>query len=302
MGPVLVLATSMGSAKGLVIDADDIFWAATAGGAMMMTPKDGTATITVPTPNAAGPFRVAQDDANVYFTSAIGGYVAWMPKRTMAAHAPRYSPTITLIVRDDPEPQSIVVAGTDVYFADGQAGIISRATVNRSLPPETLVKGLSGGAELAIDADSLYYADSGLGEIHAVDLLSSQDTLLASGLEHPVAPVLRDDNLYFLELGTERAGYNDGRLLRMRRTGGTVDVLMDRLEAPTGLTADTAALYLCTRGTVRNGYLGRIVRLADDGQISTLAVDQAEPFGIAVDGTGVYWTTDGDNGLHSVAR
>ena len=298
-GPELLLASSMGNAKGLVVDADNIFWAATSGQAMMMTPKDGTETTAVPTPS---PYRVAADDTNVYFTSAVGGYVAWMPKRTKPRLGPKLLPPITVILQTDTEPQSLVVASEGVYVADGQAGTITRVTTDHSAAPETLVTGLYDGAELAIDDTAVYYVDSALGEIHALSRVTNANTLLASGLEHPVAPVLRDDKLYFLELGTENASYEDGRVRRMRRSGGSIDVLMDHLEAPTGLTADTAAIYLCTRGTVRTNFKGRIVRIADDGQVSTLAVGQAEPFGIAVDGTGIYWTADSDNGLHSIAR
>jgi len=74
------------------------------------------------------------------------------------------------------------------------------------------------------------------------------------------------------------------------------------LDFPTGLAADTAAVYVCTRGNATTDSHGRIVRLSDDGVVSTLAVDQAEPFAIAVDGTGVYWTADSDNGLYAIKR
>ena len=51
-----------------------------------------------------------------------------------------------------------------------------------------------------------------------------------------------------------------------------------------------------------NGFLGKVVRLGDDGQVNTLAVDQPEPFAIAVDGAAVFWTTDADNTLRSLDR
>ena len=299
-GPVLDLATSDGSAKGLVMDADNVFWAATAGQALMVTPKDGSVTTAISTP-MAGPFRIDEDETNVYFTSAAGGYVATAPKSNRPKLGPRVPPPITLLVSGEPEPESLVVASEGIYFSDNTAGTVKRAALDGSTA-ETLVTGLSSGSELALDADSLYYVDSAVGDIYSIDRASKKIALLASGLNRPVAPVASGDALYFLELGTFAQGYADGRFSRMPRTGGPVEVLIDHLDSPTGLAADTAAFYVCTRGTELNGYRGKIVRLANDGQISTLAIDQAEPFAIAVDGTGVYWTTDADNGLHSIQR
>jgi hypothetical protein len=295
-GPVLDLATSDGNARGIVMDADNVFWAATAGMELMQTSKDGSVasgTVTL----SGGPFAIGADDLNVYFTSPSGGYVASTPKAK-----PRLGPKlplITIIASGERAPSGILVASDGVYFSDEQAGTIKRVV---SQKVETLVTGLSSAAELAVDAHALYYTDPALGEIHALDRLSKQDTLLGSGLDHPVAPFVSGDVLYFLELGTQAKAYNDGRLRRMPLAGGPSEVLVEQLDAPRGLAVDTAAVYLCTRGTSRNGYKGKIVRLSEDGQISTLAIDQAEPFAIAVDGSGVYWTTDADNALHAILR
>src|SRR5450432_3380881 len=62
-GSVLDLATSEGSAKGLVMDADNVFWAATVGQALMVTPRDGSVTTAISTP-MAGPFRIDEDETN----------------------------------------------------------------------------------------------------------------------------------------------------------------------------------------------------------------------------------------------
>jgi hypothetical protein len=299
-GPVVDMASSMGSAKGLVVDADNVYWAADAAQALLFTPKDGSETLVDPTP-IAGPFRVAIDDTTVYFTSPSGGYVASAPKTTRSRLAPKLPPPITVLVSGEPEPLSIVVGTEGIYFADEKAGTLKRTALDGS-NPKTLVTGLSAGCELALDADYLYYVDPGIGEIHAIDRVSGKNTLITAGRTQPVAPAPRGDTLYFLELGTKAANFADGRLLSVPRTGGVPQVLMDALDAPTALAADTAALYLCTRGTTQNGFLGKIVRLGDDGQVSTLAIDQAEPFAIAVDGAGVYWTTDADNALHTIAR
>jgi hypothetical protein len=294
LGPVQVLATSLGNAKGLVVDADDVFWAATGAQALMVTPKDGSATSVNPTPTA-GPLRVAIDDTNVYFTSAAGGYVATALKTSRGRIGPRLPPPITVLASGEAAPQSLVVASEGVYFTDDEAGTLRRVALDGSVV-ETIVSGLSVGTDLALDADSVYYADATAGEIHAVNRSSLANTRLAKGLDHPAAPVPRAGMLYFLELGS------NSRLVGMPLAGGAVQVLQDHLDSPSGLAADTAALYVCTQGSQKSGFMGQILRFADDGQVNLLADNQAGPFAIAVDGSGVYWTTDTDSTLNSIAR
>jgi hypothetical protein len=290
-GPVLDLARSTGSAKGLVLDANNVFWAATAAQAIMVTPKAGGATETIPT-SGGGPYRIDASDTDVYFTSDVGGYVARLSKTTRSLEP---------FVSGEDYPESIAVASEGVYFADQHAGTLKRAAFDGSAI-EILALGIRSGGHLALDAESLYYADSGLGELHAIDRVTRVNRLLVSGRSQPSALLPRGEMLYFLELGSEVASYADGKLLRMPRHGGPVEVLLDSLDAPDGLAADATSVFICTRGTELNDYRGRILRYGDGGTIITLATDQWQPFAIAVDDRAVYWTTDSDGGLHALLR
>jgi sugar lactone lactonase YvrE len=290
-GPVVDLAHSKGSAKGLVLDATTIYWAATAAQALMVTPKDGGATLANDTP-AGGPYRVAASESHVYFTSDVGGYVASLDKTTLA---------ISPLVSPEPYPESIAVGSDGVYFADQHVGTLKRAAFDAS-SIDTLATGIHSGGHLALDAEFLYYADSGLGEIHAIDRTTLANQLLVNGRAAPNALLPRGEDLYFVDLGTAGASYGDGKLLRMPRRGGPVEVLLEGLDAPTGLAADDTGVFVCTRGIELNDYRGRILRRSNEGVTSTLATNQWQAFAIAVDERAVYWTTDSDGGLHAILR
>jgi len=299
-GNILDLATSEGSAKGLALDQDTLFWAASAGQALMTTSKDGTSTAKVVVP-PGGPYGVAVDDTTVYFTGAGGGYVASMAKGSPKPVIGPKLNKISLLVSDEPNPQGVAVAAEGVYFANQDAGTLKRVSLDGKLV-ETVASGLSSGCDIALDEQFVYYSDSGLGEIHSIDRQTGASKLLASALQHPRAPFPRGQFLYFLESGTENASYADGRLSRMARGGGTIEVLLEKLAEPRALAADPVAVYVAIRGTTLKNSSGKIARFSDDGQASTLATDQAEPFAVVVDDTAVYWTTDADNGLHALAR
>jgi hypothetical protein len=300
-GPVLEVASSKGDAKSIALDDENVYWAAPAAQTLMITPRDGGTTSEVQVPTG-GPFRVVADPGYVFFSGNGGGYIAALSKATHA---------ITVMVTHEQAPQSLVI-GNAIYFSDPSAGTVKRAgydgtpadQVSAGQAIETLATGISGGGELAIDADWLYYSDNGRGEINAIDRLTDAVVRLSENLASPGALLPRGDSLYFLELGTPEAGYADGRLMRMPRGGGDTEVLVPDLDAPTALAADETSLYIAMRGNQANGFRGRIVRFADDGQVATLATDQAEAISIAVDDRTVFWTVDSDseNALRALQR
>jgi len=290
-GPVVQLAHAEGNAKGLVLDDTSVYWAAATAQAIVITPKGGGPSEEIQTPGA-GPYRVAANATDVYFTSNVGNYVGRLDKATRE---------IEIVLAAEPDPEVIALADDGLYFVDQSEGTLRRASFDGT-SVETLASGLFAGGDMAFDETSLYYADSGRGEIHALDRVSLQDRLLASGRAAPNSLVLRGDELYFLELGTQDNGYADGRLARMPRDGGVIEVLLDGLDAPDGLAVDASSVFISTRGVGMNGYRGRVVRRSDDGTTRTLADNQAEAFAIAVDDEAVYWTTDADSGLNAIRR
>ncbi|HEX5100982.1 MAG TPA: hypothetical protein VFV94_15840 [Polyangiaceae bacterium] len=290
-GPVLELAHSEGNAKGLVLDDTNVYWAAATAQAIMITPKAGGPSDEIGTPGA-GPFRVAANGTHVYFTSNVGNYVGRLDKATRE---------IEIVLADEPDPEVIALGEDGIYFVNQSEGRLRRASFDGA-NVETLVSALYSGGDMAFGGASLYYADSGRGEIHVLDRVSLENRLLVADRAAPNSLVLRGNDLYFLELGTEANGYADGRLARMPRDGGPIEVLLEGLDAPDGLAVDASSVFVCTRGTFANDYRGRILRRSDDGRVQTLAEDQWEPFAIAVDERAVYWTTDAASGLSAIRR
>jgi hypothetical protein len=247
-GPVLQLARSEGNAKGLVLDDANVYWAAATAQVIVITPKGGGTSEEIPTPGA-GPYRLAANDTHVYFTSNVGNYVGRLDKATRA---------IEVVLVDEPDPEVIALADDGIYFVNQSVGTLRRASFDGS-NVETLASDLYAGGDMAFDATSLYYADSGRGEIHVLDRASLENRVLAADRAAPNSLVLRGDELYFLELGTQENGYADGRLARMPRDGGPIEVLVEGLDAPDGLAVDASGVFLCTSGTAMNDYRGRIL-------------------------------------------
>jgi hypothetical protein len=84
----------------------------------------------------------------------------------------------------------------------------------------------------------------------------------------------------------------DGSIVRMPREGGTPRPLI-KLASPyvQGMVADETSVYWTDRGVGDTTWSGRVYRVTlQDGTRTTIS-DAPDPFGIAVDGEMVYWTS-----------
>lgn len=298
-GPAQQLSASLGPAKSLVLDEQNAYWADPDAQLLMITPRDGATTRGVEAP-PGGPYRLVADPSYVYYSGGTGGYIGVLAK---AGHGTK------LLVSGEESAQGLAVAYDSIFFfSEGDGGSLKRAwfdvtmadEVSTGLPVMTTATGISAGGQLAVDQDWVYYSDSERGEISAVRRASGELVLLAKGRAQPGALLPREEWLYFLELGSADGEHADGQLLRMPKAGGNTEVLVEQLDAPLGLAADATSVYVSTRGSSENGFRGRIVRRADNGQVSTLVTGQAEPTSIAVDARAVFWTAD--TGLYALQR
>jgi hypothetical protein len=194
----------------------------------------------------------------------------------------------------------------------------------------TLAMGQNKPWRVVLDATHAYWVNAGTnfgsdGEVMRVARDGTGLTALAKDQIYPLDLALAGAHVYFVSHGA--GGDTDGALLRVPKSGGGVELVAGGLNRPTHLVSDGTHLYWTSLdgvwklsmpqgipaelvpGAASWGDLvvdgadlfftepnsGRVRgTTADGGPVATLAADQVEPHGIAVDGTTLYWTTLGD--------
>jgi hypothetical protein len=176
---------------------------------------------------------------------------------------------------------------------------------------------------IAVSPTDLFWAEVG-GKVSRMSLADCSVTVLATGQNYAWSVTLAGSNVYW---SNNSDGENAGSIVTMPQTGGTPMTLASGLNSPGDLTNDGTYLYwmpnsndypavvsqmALTGGTVTSlgtGALGEdmvatggwvywtdyfaesILALpATGGAVATLASSLNVPWGIATDGTSIYWT------------
>jgi Domain of unknown function (DUF5050) len=227
-----------------------------------------------------------------------------------AADAPDASDTGMDGVADTRPSDVSTESATDAACPPAASGVV------------TLASGLTDPYDLAVGASSVFWSDPAANTISSVSLADCSVTVIASGQDNPVGVTLDSTYVYWTN-GDE--GDSSGSIVRAPLSGGSSKTLATGLSSPGMLVNDGTNLYwmadLSTSyvlqmpiggGTVQtlasSGYsvnlvvYGSAVYWADEGDdavlsvpvgggsVSTLAGGQSSPFGIATDGTYIYFT------------
>jgi hypothetical protein len=168
----------------------------------------------------------------------------------------------------------------------------------------------------------------GTGEILFAPLDGGVAEVLASGQNQPAGLVVDAQNIYWANSGTMDAGWADGAIMKAQLDGGGVAVLAGPRTYPVLVTIDSANIYWCEQFAVvrvsldggapvvlasypslfnvdgiatdeTNVYWtvyadGTVMSAPLDGGFTTTIFQGQHPGAVAVDATSVYWTDEGN--------
>jgi len=184
--------------------------------------------------------------------------------------------------------------------------------VQRCLRDGSYVQGLDmwieTPADVSVSGNDVYWADPGRGEIAVHDLLTSTNTVLASGRDHPygVAADGQNGRLYWTELYANVAG-TDGMVMYVTLGGGSATSLLQTVGRPFDVEYDATwnklywtQYFAILPRSYGSGSYGIAVRDLSSSVIKSTVLSGLSypPYGIAIDSDNgkIYWT--GDDAIH----
>lgn len=179
----------------------------------------------------------------------------------------------------------VLVRGGTVYFtsdykaANDEAEDIASIGVDGSAT-KTLVPAQKGGLHLAIDGDTLYWSTGGSeGVVSKVATKGGSPTEIASGQKDVWGLAAADGEVFW-------SGRFEGTVKKVGKDGGAATVIGSGLGPISAIALDDGFVYVAKETA--------IVKIArsGEGKPQTVAATKGKPNKIAVDKSGVYWTTD----------
>ncbi len=218
----------------------------------------------------SGPYGIATDGSNVYWTNGMGGSV-------MKVAVDGGSATVLASGQDSPE--SIALDATYVYW--NASSSLMRVAKAGGTPSEAAFA--YGGNAIGVDAANVYWVEGGspTGSIWKTPIGSGPQSALAGDQDGPAGFATDASNVYWTT-------YYGGTVMSVPKAGGTPTTLASGLESPVTVAVDSTTAYW------GNAVGGSVLSVPLSGGGTTLlASGQDTPYVIAVDGTNVYWLTAG---------
>jgi hypothetical protein len=263
-GGVHALATQQPSpARGMAVDAANVYWANTIGGTVMSVPVGGGAPVTIAS-KQDHPHAVAVDTSNVYWATDIS-----IMKAPLAGGA-------ASVVTMEHEPEALAVDERDVY-AVAPFTIVGVAITGG--PPRTIAFNPGNPTALALQGGSIFWTDDQNKRVMAMKLGSHHSTELASGAQG--YRNLAVDEAYAYWTDTDA-----GMVSKVALDGGKPVTLASGQDGPAAIAVDRGQVYWTTRTAVMQLSL-------HGGTPRSLATD-GHPVSIALNASSVYWLDEGD--------
>ena len=190
-GPLTTLASGMGVAGRVLVDATSIYWTVLAHeGAVLKMPLSGGTAVTLASETLSNIEGLAIDAASVYWTNDYNTMEAPGTITTV----PLGGGTVTTLVSLAPWgfPLNLAVDATSLYWFDGQN--ISKTPLSGGTP-STLAAGVSLDS-FVVDATSVYWADNVDNTVMKVPLDGGAPTTLFEG-EKPFGIAVDATSVYW---------------------------------------------------------------------------------------------------------
>lgn len=280
-GDRVVLASGQGGPRGIALSATHVYWVNTEAGEVVRVPKEGGAPQALIGAQLT-PLDVAVDGGRVYWFNSGGR------RDTLLRAMPLAGGTSVSMGDIDGTKFSRMTSDTvNLWVTTAESRLHKVPKVGAAYSTATAGGGLSA---VASDGSSVYVAQ-GTSILSAPG--GSSPILFASGTSQPVDIATDDVAVYWLT--------GDGRVLRLDKSapGGTATVLAAGLAGCARLALFGSDVFVTAGGA--GAQTGKVLRLPKSGGAPVvLAEALPEPFGIAVDATGVYWTNHGDGTISAL--
>lgn len=270
-GKIQTLAGSQGRPAGMAVDATHVYWANMDSGGVLRVPIGGGG----PTGLATGtlPLSLTLAGSYLYWVEHGSGYVLRIPR---GGGTSEWLGTAS-------DPHGVAVTSDGVFVADAGAGRVSRLAVS-----ELVHAGLYSSSDLALDAQNVYFADSGVKKIYKVPRGGGGATELAALSAAPGALALDASAVYFTT--------GDGTIGKVSKTGGGTTPLASGQTGASSIAVFGGYVYWNTGNEIRR-------TTTDGGSVEPQVTAAKTIERIVAEGGEIFYGTTGGycSGPHVVA-